>query len=604
MQMAPVARARRRVTAIAAAATVLITLTLPAAPASAATRTGSSSEGVTIDFGLASPYPSVIDIDAPGELVTSVSATITLTHDYVADVLVLLAAPDGSAVMLMSEAGCGGDANAATLTFTPTATTPLPQDGDVSSGTYRPTQVTNPNCVYPAYTMPSPAPTTWGTSLADLVGATADGEWQLFVADRFLVDSGSISSWSLSIETAPGDDAQFTSEASVTGAVGTPFEHELTATGFGAPSFSLDEEGLPGGLSFDGSAISGTPTEAGEFVVPVTASNGYTADDTQDLQIEILERPAGPLIERAPGQGTATNQEPVEFAITFPEVASGFAAGDVQVSGTAGGGVVSLTGSGTSFVASVSELDGDGTVFLEIADESWQTDEGFLGAGAQGPEVTFDTTAPTIDGPPEGELRAVTEPGKAGARVYFDFLAPEVELAFTSEDSVSCSPASGSFFAIGTTSATCTATDLAGNAASTTFEVTVVDEEAPVFGEVQDLEIQLAPGEDAVPFEGPTPEASDNSGEVEVTCDLAEGTTLVEGHHAVECLAEDPSGNTATASFTVSVLAADAGEDDPIEDDGDELAETGGEVSGLGLLAVSLLAVGAVLVTVRRRIEV
>lgn len=45
--------------------------------------------------------------------------------------------------------------------------------------------------------------------------------------------------------------------------------------------------------------------------------------------------------------------------------------------------------------------------------------------------------------------------------------------------SATCSPASGSTFPIGSTTVTCTATDLAGNTGSATFTVTVVDTTPP-----------------------------------------------------------------------------------------------------------------------------
>jgi len=46
---------------------------------------------------------------------------------------------------------------------------------------------------------------------------------------------------------------------------------------------------------------------------------------------------------------------------------------------------------------------------------------------------------------------------------------------------VNCSPASGDTFAIGTTTVNCTATDLAQNTSATSFTVTIVDTEKPVF---------------------------------------------------------------------------------------------------------------------------
>ena len=85
-----------------------------------------------------------------------------------------------------------------------------------------------------------------------------------------------------------------------------------------------------------------------------------------------------------------------------------------------------------------------------------------------------DTTPPVLSGP--GNLVAEAS-GPAGAAVNFSGSA---------QDSVSGSlpmvfhPASGSVFPMGVTSVTGTATDAAGNTASTTFTVTVGDTTAPV----------------------------------------------------------------------------------------------------------------------------
>ena len=85
-----------------------------------------------------------------------------------------------------------------------------------------------------------------------------------------------------------------------------------------------------------------------------------------------------------------------------------------------------------------------------------------------------DTTPPSIAAMPDlpGNEAASAE----GVAVSFELPSASDEGGIASE---SCSPASGSMFAIGTTTVTCTATDSAGNSASTHFDVGVIDTAPP-----------------------------------------------------------------------------------------------------------------------------
>src|SRR5690606_32606765 len=124
---------------------------------------------------------------------------------------------------------------------------------------------------------------------------------------------------------------------------------------------------------------------------------------------------------------------------------------------------VSLAGSGAAYTATVEGLTGDGTVSITIPDGSWENSDGYLGAGSEGPDVVLDTVAPEIDAPADGVWRTTTDPGQPGADVTFSFLAPTAPTgagpAVAPDDTVACSPASGSFFPIGSTAVGCTATD-------------------------------------------------------------------------------------------------------------------------------------------------
>lgn len=81
--------------------------------------------------------------------------------------------------------------------------------------------------------------------------------------------------------------------------------------------------------------------------------------------------------------------------------------------------------------------------------------------------ATADTTLPILELPDDITVNATTADG---AHVAFDVSATDNS---DPNPVVSCTPASGSLFPIGTTTVKCTATDSSGNEASDSFNVTV-----------------------------------------------------------------------------------------------------------------------------------
>jgi hypothetical protein len=162
--------------------------------------------------------------------------------------------------------------------------------------------------------------------------------------------------------------------------------------------------------------------------------------------------------------------------------------------------------------------------------------------------VVRDTTAPTISG--RGNV-TVEATGANGATVAYT--APTASDAVDGADAVACLPASGTLFAITTTTVTCTSHDAAGNSASSTFTVLVRDSTAPTIAAHANLTVEATGASGAtVAYTAPT--ATDTvDGTDAVSCLPASGTLFALGTTTVTCTSHDAAGNTASSSFTVLV---------------------------------------------------
>ncbi len=114
---------------------------------------------------------------------------------------------------------------------------------------------------------------------------------------------------------------------------------------------------------------------------------------------------------------------------------------------------------------------------------------------------------------------------------------------------------SGDMFPVGSTTVTYTATDDAGNVATFTFDVIVVDPVAPVFSAaMNDLVVNAnANCEATASWFSPLPLVSDNCGAFTVSTDYTSGDVFPLGVTVVTATATDDAGNVATTSFTVTV---------------------------------------------------
>jgi hypothetical protein len=155
-------------------------------------------------------------------------------------------------------------------------------------------------------------------------------------------------------------------------------------------------------------------------------------------------------------------------------------------------------------------------------------------------------TLPIVTVPADMTVEAT---GPSGAVVKFTASASDVADGSLTP---TCTPSSGSAFALGSATVTCTVTDRAGLTGSASFKVTVVDKTPPTITVPADMTVKGTSSSGAtVKY---TASASDLvDGSVPVICTPLSGSTFPLGTTTVSCSAKDNAGNAGSASFKVTV---------------------------------------------------
>ncbi len=177
--------------------------------------------------------------------------------------------------------------------------------------------------------------------------------------------------------------------------------------------------------------------------------------------------------------------------------------------------------------------------------------------------VTVNDTDLGITGVPANITVDATS--TSGAVVTYAMPTAVDEAADLVAPTVSCSPASGSTFPIGTTTVTCTATSADDNPSSVsqTFTVTVNDTDLGIAGVPANMTVDVnSPLGAVVTWAMPT--AIDEAGDVPaptVSCTPASGSTFALGTTMVTCTATsaDDTPSTVSKTFTVTVAPSPAG---------------------------------------------
>lgn len=169
----------------------------PTATPSSSTQTFASAASLAIPgSGSAAPYPSSITVSGMGSVTSKIVVRLKgLSHTYPDDLDVLLTGPAGQKLLLMSDAGGGGDINGVTFTFDDAATATLANSGQLATGTFKPSNYGTGD------TFAAPAPAgPYASALSTFTGANPNGTWNLYVVDDASGDSGTMSGgWELTI---------------------------------------------------------------------------------------------------------------------------------------------------------------------------------------------------------------------------------------------------------------------------------------------------------------------------------------------------------------------------------------------------------------------
>lgn len=156
------------------------------------------------------------------------------------------------------------------------------------------------------------------------------------------------------------------------------------------PTYGVDVNGLTTDGTVTASISASVATDA--------AGNGNLAGTSTDNQVTYDTVAPTVTIDQAGAQIDPTNASPINFTVIFSEPVTGFATGDVTLSGTAGATSAVVTGSGTNYNVAVSGMAGSGTVTVGIA-AGVATDlagsDNFASTSTDD-TVTYDITKPTV----------------------------------------------------------------------------------------------------------------------------------------------------------------------------------------------------------------
>ena len=186
---------------------------LPPAVASAQTFTNSTQitiPTIGLPAGISLPYPSNIVVSGLTGPIRRVSITLHgLSHQFAGDIDMLLVAPDGAKLLMLSDAGSNIPAFNYTITFDDYALYQPFANGGLLPVVYRPVNhfATSDSFLTPAPAFTaadSPAPVGTATFASQFNGHDGNGTWSLYVVDDSGGGTGKLAGgWSITFSSPP-----------------------------------------------------------------------------------------------------------------------------------------------------------------------------------------------------------------------------------------------------------------------------------------------------------------------------------------------------------------------------------------------------------------
>jgi hypothetical protein len=301
---------------------------------------------------------------------------------------------------------------------------------------------------------------------------------------------------------------------------------EATSASGATASFTTSATDIVSGST----AVTCAPASGATFALGVTTVNCQSTDShsntgTASFTVTVKDTTAPVLTLSANLTQEATG--PSGAAVSFAASASDLVSGSTAVTCT--------PASGATFAL------GTTTVNCNTKDAANNASSGSFTVTVR------DTTAPALTLPAN-----ITQEATSATGAVVSYVATANDLV-SGVTAVTCTPASATKFAIGVTTVTCNSTDTHANTATGSFTVTVRDTTAPVLALPSNITSEATgPGGAPVSY---TATASDLvSGATAVTCSAASGSLFSLGVTVVNCQSTDSHSNTATGSFTVSIV--------------------------------------------------
>ena len=299
-----------------------------------------------------------------------------------------------------------------------------------------------------------------------------------------------------------------------TGPAGAPVSFSPTAT-----------DDIDGAISVSCTPASGSTFPIATTTVTCTATD--VAGNTGTAQILVTVQDTTPPAIAAPATVAAEATTASGGPATWTATATDLVSGTVPVVCTPASGSTFPTGT-TPVTCTATDAKGNSaTATIQV--------------------IVADTTAPLISAPASVTAEAT---GPAGAVATYAATASD---AVDGTLPVSCTPASGTTFPLGTTNVSCTATDNSGNTTTSTIPVHVVDTTPPTMTTSGDMTVEATQDFGTnVDFTATATDLVD--GATDVTCLPHHYTLFPLGSTQVVCTSTDSHGNTASASLTITVV--------------------------------------------------